>query len=60
MEDQRGWSVSSDITCTFLVRVSGHSMDGVGIADGDDLVVGRSRPIRTAMWWSRRRRGADS
>jgi DNA polymerase V len=31
-----------DITCTFLVRVSGHSMDGAGIADGDELVVDRS------------------
>jgi DNA polymerase V len=32
----------SDITCTFLVRVSGHSMDGAGICDGDELVVDRS------------------
>jgi DNA polymerase V len=31
-----------DITCTFLVRVSGHSMDGAGITDGDELVVDRS------------------
>jgi DNA polymerase V len=31
-----------DITCTFLVRVSGHSMDGAGISDGDELVVDRS------------------
>ncbi|HEX9226706.1 MAG TPA: translesion error-prone DNA polymerase V autoproteolytic subunit [Arthrobacter sp.] len=32
----------ADITCTFLVRVSGHSMDGAGICDGDELVVDRS------------------
>jgi DNA polymerase V len=32
----------SDITSTFLVRVSGHSMDGAGISDGDELVVDRS------------------
>lgn len=31
-----------DITCTFLVRVSGHSMSGAGISDGDELVVDRS------------------
>ena len=31
-----------DVTCTFLVRVSGHSMDGAGISDGDELVVDRS------------------
>ncbi|MET4143922.1 translesion error-prone DNA polymerase V autoproteolytic subunit [Arthrobacter sp. UYCo732] len=31
-----------DVTSTFLVRVSGHSMDGAGIADGDELVVDRS------------------
>jgi DNA polymerase V len=31
-----------DITSTFLVRVSGHSMAGAGIADGDELVVDRS------------------
>lgn len=32
----------NDITSTFLVRVSGHSMDGAGIYDGDELVVDRS------------------
>lgn len=31
-----------DITSTFLVRVAGHSMDGAGICDGDELVVDRS------------------
>lgn len=31
-----------DITSTFLVRVSGHSMEGAGISDGDELVVDRS------------------
>ena len=31
-----------DITSTFLVRVSGHSMNGAGISDGDELVVDRS------------------
>jgi hypothetical protein len=32
----------NDITSTFLVRVSGHSMDDAGISDGDELVVDRS------------------
>jgi DNA polymerase V len=32
----------NDITSTFLVRVSGHSMDGAGIFDGDELIVDRS------------------
>jgi DNA polymerase V len=32
----------NDITSTFLVRVSGHSTDGAGISDGDELVVDRS------------------
>lgn len=32
----------NDITSTFLVRVSGHSMVGAGISDGDELVVDRS------------------
>jgi DNA polymerase V len=32
----------NDITSTFLVRVSGHSMEGAGISDGDELVVDRS------------------
>jgi DNA polymerase V len=31
-----------DRASTFLVRVSGHSMDGAGISDGDELVVDRS------------------
>ena len=31
-----------DITSTFLVRVSGHSMVDAGISDGDELVVDRS------------------
>lgn len=31
-----------DVTCTFLVRVSGCSMEGAGISDGDELVVDRS------------------
>jgi DNA polymerase V len=32
----------TDMTSTFLVRVSGHSMQGAGISDGDELVVDRS------------------
>lgn len=32
----------ADFTSTFLVRVSGHSMEGAGISDGDELVVDRS------------------
>lgn len=31
-----------DITCTYLVRVTGDSMAGAGISDGDELVVDRS------------------
>ncbi|GAA4033310.1 translesion error-prone DNA polymerase V autoproteolytic subunit [Arthrobacter methylotrophus] len=31
-----------DITCTFLVRVAGHSMEGAGISDGDEVLVDRS------------------
>lgn len=31
-----------DVTSTFLVRVSGYSMTGAGISDGDELVVDRS------------------
>lgn len=31
-----------DVTSTFLVRVSGDSMTGAGISDGDELVVDRS------------------
>lgn len=32
-----------DSTSTFIVRVSGHSMQGAGIADGDELIVNRAR-----------------
>lgn len=32
----------NDVASTFLVRVSGHSMTGAGISDGDELVVDRS------------------
>lgn len=31
-----------DVTSTYLVRVSGDSMQGAGISDGDELVVDRS------------------
>lgn len=31
-----------DRTCTFVVRVSGDSMEGAGISDGDELIVDRS------------------
>ncbi|MDF9277385.1 translesion error-prone DNA polymerase V autoproteolytic subunit [Arthrobacter sp. EH-1B-1] len=31
-----------DVTSTFIVRVSGDSMSGAGISDGDELVVDRS------------------
>lgn len=31
-----------DITCTYLVRVSGDSMKDAGITDGDELVVDRA------------------
>ncbi|MCC3292431.1 LexA family transcriptional regulator [Arthrobacter sp. zg-Y1110] len=32
----------SDATSTFIVRVSGDSMTGAGISDGDELIVDRS------------------
>lgn len=32
----------SDRTSTFIVRVSGDSMTGAGISDGDELIVDRS------------------
>lgn len=31
-----------DATSTFIVRVSGHSMEGAGISDGDELIVNRA------------------
>ena len=31
-----------DSTSTFIVRVSGHSMEGAGISDGDELIVNRA------------------
>lgn len=31
-----------DQAATFIVRVSGHSMEGAGISDGDELLVDRS------------------
>jgi DNA polymerase V len=31
-----------DITSTYIVRVSGESMEGTGISDGDELIVNRA------------------
>lgn len=31
-----------DITSTYVVRVSGNSMEGAGISDGDELIVDRA------------------
>lgn len=31
-----------DVTSTFIVRVSGHSMEQAGISDGDELLVNRA------------------
>ncbi|WP_104089898.1 LexA family transcriptional regulator [Arthrobacter sp. GMC3] len=31
-----------DRTCTFVMRVSGDSMAGAGISDGDEIIVDRS------------------
>jgi DNA polymerase V len=31
-----------DITSTYIVRVSGGSMEGTGISDGDELIVNRA------------------
>lgn len=35
-----------DLNSTFLVRVSGDSMEGAGISDGDELIVDRSLTAR--------------
>nr|WP_245933297.1 translesion error-prone DNA polymerase V autoproteolytic subunit [Arthrobacter livingstonensis] len=35
-----------DRTSTFVMRVSGNSMAGTGIADGDEIIVDRSLPPR--------------
>ncbi|PRZ11831.1 LexA family protein [Nesterenkonia sandarakina] len=35
-----------DLNSTFLVRVSGDSMEGAGISDGDELIVDRSLMAR--------------
>lgn len=36
----------ADKAATFIVRVSGHSMEAAGISDGDELIVDRSlRPV---------------
>ena len=43
-----------DITSTYVVRVSGDSMEGAGISDGDELIVNRALEPRDG---SRRRRG---
>lgn len=32
----------TDITSTYVVRVSGDSMEGAGISDGDELIVNRA------------------
>jgi DNA polymerase V len=32
----------TDITSTYVVRVSGESMEGAGISDGDELIVNRA------------------
>jgi DNA polymerase V len=32
----------TDITSTYIVRVSGHAMVGAGISDGDELIVDRA------------------
>lgn len=31
-----------DATSTYVIRVSGHSMEGAGISDGDELIVNRA------------------
>lgn len=31
-----------DVTSTYVVRVSGNSMEGAGISDGDELIVDRA------------------
>ncbi len=36
-----------DPVSTFIMRVSGHSMTGAGIHDGDELVVNRKRPAQS-------------
>lgn len=34
--------LSKDVTSTFVVRVTGDSMEGAGISDGDELIVNRA------------------
>ena len=41
-----------DITSTYIVRVSGDSMERAGISDGDELIVNRALEPRTARWSS--------
>lgn len=31
-----------DATSTYVIRVSGHSMEGAGISDGDEIIVNRA------------------
>ena len=31
-----------DVTSTYIIRVSGHSMEVAGISDGDELIVNRA------------------
>lgn len=31
-----------DATSTYVIRVAGHSMEGAGISDGDELIVNRA------------------
>jgi DNA polymerase V len=35
-----------DVTSTYVVRVSGESMEGAGISDGDELIVNRAMEAR--------------
>lgn len=34
---------------TFLLRAHGHSMQGVGIFDGDELIIDRAHPVRDGL-----------
>jgi DNA polymerase V len=36
----------SDVSSTYIIRVSGHSMEPAGISDGDELIVNRALEAR--------------
>ncbi len=39
-----------DVTSTFIVRVTGQSMEQAGISDGDELIVNRALEPKDGSW----------